>query len=176
MTAAYIDTISSPVGAIDLAVDESGALIELWFREGRHPMALEQRLSRAGLQARRGELRTAEVRRQLREYFEGTRQAFDLPLAAKGSPTQQAVWRELTFIPYGETVSYGELADAIGMPGEAQMVGAACAANPIPLVVPCHRVVAADGSLRGYSAGLHIKEQLLSLERGQRFLLAWKSA
>ena len=109
---------------------------------------------------------------QVAEYFAGERHTFDLPLAASGSAIQEAVWKELTYVPFGETITYGQLADAIGMPGEAQAIGAACAANPIPLVVPCHRVIAADGSLRGYSAGLHIKERLLAFERGQRFLAA----
>jgi methylated-DNA-[protein]-cysteine S-methyltransferase len=168
----FIDRLRTPVGNIVSIVNDDGSVTELWIGEPRHPFALEQRLEREGIVVRHDDRMTAPVRRQLTEYFAGERQAFDLLLAASGSAVQKAVWKELTHIPCGETISYGQLADAIGMPGEAQAVGAACAANPIPLVVPCHRVIASDGSLRGYSAGLHIKEQLLAFEKGQRFLAA----
>jgi methylated-DNA-[protein]-cysteine S-methyltransferase len=169
---AYFDHFHTPIGNIDIVTNEDGALIEIWIRDARHPFALEQKLEREGYDLSRDDQRTGSARRQLLEYFAGARRAFDLPLAASGSPTQQAVWKELTFIPFGETITYGQLADAIGMPGEAQAVGAACAANPLLLVVPCHRVIASDGSLRGYAAGLHVKEQLLAFEKGQRFLAA----
>ncbi|CAN5883986.1 methylated-DNA--[protein]-cysteine S-methyltransferase [soil metagenome] len=169
---AYIDEISFPVGAIEFATIEAGALVEVWFREGRHSSTLEQKLNRQGYDISRDDRPTAAARQQLTGYFAGERQEFDLLLAANGSNIQRAVWKELAHIPFGETVTYGQLADAIGMPGQAQEVGAACAANPLPLVVPCHRVEASDGSLRGYSAGLHIKELLLAFEKGQRFLAA----
>jgi methylated-DNA-[protein]-cysteine S-methyltransferase len=171
----YIDQIDTLMGPIVYIVNDDGSLSELWFREGRHPFALEQRLARLGAVTSPDDQKTGAVRRQIAEYFAGERHTFDLPLAASGSAIQEAVWKELTYIPFGETITYGQLADAIGMPGEAQAVGAACAANPIPLIVPCHRVIAADGSLRGYSAGLHIKERLLAFERGQRFLAAHRA-
>jgi len=106
-----------------------------------------------------------EARRQLTEYFAGSRRAFDLPLAAGGTPFQQRVWDALRRIPYGETISYGELARRIGKPTASRAVGAANGRNPIAIVVPCHRVIGADGTLIGYGGGLPVKEALLALER-----------
>ncbi len=90
--------------------------------------------------------------------------AFPLPLDLRGTPFQQQVWRELRKVPYGQTVSYGELARRVGRPGAVRAVGQAVGANPIPIIVPCHRVVGADGSLVGYGGGLEIKSALLRLE------------
>jgi methylated-DNA-[protein]-cysteine S-methyltransferase len=106
-----------------------------------------------------------EVARQAKEYFEGTRQHFDLPLAPEGSPFQQQVWAELRRIGYGETISYTELARRIGHPGAARAVGRANATNPIALVIPCHRVIGSNGKLTGYAYGTELKEQLLNWER-----------
>jgi methylated-DNA-[protein]-cysteine S-methyltransferase len=106
-----------------------------------------------------------EVARQAKEYFEGTRQHFDLPLAPEGSPFQQQVWAELRRIGYGETISYAELARRIGHPGAARAVGRANATNPIALVIPCHRVIGSNGKLTGYAYGTELKEQLLNWER-----------
>jgi methylated-DNA-[protein]-cysteine S-methyltransferase len=103
------------------------------------------------------------VARQLREYFAGTRRAFDLPLAPVGTSFQLAVWRALRAIPYGETRSYGQLAQALGA-GGARAVGLANGSNPLPIIVPCHRVIGADGSLTGFGGGLSIKHALLTLE------------
>jgi methylated-DNA-[protein]-cysteine S-methyltransferase len=105
-----------------------------------------------------------EVTRQLGEYFAGARTVFDLPLAPVGNEFQQRVWALLTTIPYGETRSYGDLAKALGDPGLAQAVGSANGRNPISIIVPCHRVVGADGSLTGYAGGLDRKRYLLELE------------
>ena len=107
---------------------------------------------------------------QLTEYFEGKRTQFELPLDVEGTPFQKAVWNELQRIPYGETRSYGEIAKAVGRPGAARAVGMANHDNPIAVVIPCHRVVGRDGSLTGYAGGLHLKEQLLSIERRHRTL------
>jgi methylated-DNA-[protein]-cysteine S-methyltransferase len=101
---------------------------------------------------------------QLEEYFAGSRTAFDLPLAAGGSPFEEAVWHALSKIPYGETRSYGEVARAIGRPDRARAVGTANARNPLAIVVPCHRVIGSDGSLTGYGGGLELKRALLELE------------
>ena len=101
----------------------------------------------------------------LNEYFAGVRREFDLPLAAKGTPFQQAVWAQLRKIPYGEVRTYGQLAAALGKPKASRAVGSACHRNPLCIVVPCHRVIGADGSLTGYAEGLEIKEYLLELER-----------
>jgi methylated-DNA-[protein]-cysteine S-methyltransferase len=110
-----------------------------------------------------------EVVAQLGEYFAGERTAFDLPLRPLGSPFELAVWEQLTRIPYGETRSYGHVARAVGEPGGAQAVGAANGRNPLAIVVPCHRVIGADGSLVGFGGGLPRKRYLLDLEqRGDR--------
>ncbi len=102
--------------------------------------------------------------RQLAEYFAGTRTAFDLPLAPRGSDFQQRVWREIARVPYGETISYGELAKRAGAPGQARAAGAATGRNPVGVVIPCPRIVGADGSLTGYAGGLDRKRGLLELE------------
>lgn len=106
-----------------------------------------------------------EAARQLREYFAGQRTGFELPLAPEGTAFQKRVWRKLQDIPYGETISYGELARRAGNPKASRAVGAANGANPIPIVIPCHRVIGANGKLTGFGGGLPIKEALLTLER-----------
>lgn len=108
-----------------------------------------------------------EVRRQLREYFAGRRVAFHLPLDAAGTAWQTAVWSAMSAIPYGETVTYGEIARGLGRPSAARAVGHAAGQNPLPIVVPCHRVIGADGGLRGYGGGLDAKQRLLALERAR---------
>lgn len=108
---------------------------------------------------------------QLAEYFAGERRDFDLVLRAEGREFQQRVWAALCDIPYGETISYGELARRVGDPGAARAVGAANGQNPISIVVPCHRVIGADGSLTGYGGGLDRKRHLLDLEAGRPHLL-----
>ncbi|MBB6170002.1 methylated-DNA-[protein]-cysteine S-methyltransferase [Nocardiopsis mwathae] len=105
-----------------------------------------------------------ETRRQLAAYFAGELTAFDLPLAPRGTEFQLRVWRELTTIPYGRTTSYGAIAAALGRPTASRAVGMANGRNPISIIVPCHRVVGADGSLTGYASGLPRKRHLLRLE------------
>ncbi len=109
-----------------------------------------------------------EVERQLQEYFAGTRHRFHLPLAAEGTDFQRRVWRALEEIPYGVTWSYGELARHLGDPHAVRAVGRANGANPLPIVVPCHRVIGADGSLTGFGGGLDAKRFLLELEGALR--------
>jgi methylated-DNA-[protein]-cysteine S-methyltransferase len=106
----------------------------------------------------------AETVRQLAEYFAGARRAFDLPMRLKGTAFQQRVWRELTEIPYGETWSYGQLAQRINKPSASRAVGLANGRNPISILVPCHRVIGANGSLTGYGGGLERKQWLLAHE------------
>jgi len=112
-----------------------------------------------------------DVVAQLTEYFAGTRRRFDLPLAPEGTPFQQRVWKALLDIGYGETISYGELASRIGRKSASRAVGLANGSNPLPIVIPCHRVIGANGKLTGYGGGLPIKERLLALERGAQRLL-----
>ena len=117
-------------------------------------------------------LTTGQVSRgvegQLREYFGGHRAQFDLPLAPEGTAFQRTVWRHLQDIPYGETISYGELAKRVGNPKASRAVGAANGQNPIPIVIPCHRVIGSNGKLTGFGGGLPTKEALLAIEKTAR--------
>lgn len=110
-----------------------------------------------------------ETERQLRAYFAGDLREFAIPLDLAGTPFQQRVWRELLNIPYGQTRSYSRVARDIGAPAAVRAVGAANGANPVPIIVPCHRVVGANGKLTGYGGGLPLKQRLLALERGSLF-------
>lgn len=162
---AYVEEIQSPAGLLAFAVDEEGALIRLHFVESDSGEVMEEDLENEGYIVETDEARTALVREELSEYVAGRRKTFDVPLAFAGSKWQRAVWLELTRIPFGETRSYGEIADRLGRPGAARAVGRANACNVLPLVVPCHRVIAADGTLGGFNGGLHLKERLLDHER-----------
>jgi methylated-DNA-[protein]-cysteine S-methyltransferase len=162
---AYVDTVQSPAGLLAFAVDGDGILIRLHFVESDHGPVMERQLEDEGYAVATDESRTARVREELSEYADGRRTTFDSPMALDGSEWQRAVWRELTRIPFGETRSYGEIADALGKPGAARAVGRANATNVLPVVVPCHRVVAADGTLGGFNGGLHLKTRLLDHER-----------
>jgi methylated-DNA-[protein]-cysteine S-methyltransferase len=115
--------------------------------------------------------RFTQVASQLDEYFAGQRTSFDLALRPQGGAFEQLVWAELLRIPYGETASYGEIAERIGHPGKARAVGRANARNPIAIVCPCHRVIGSDGALTGYAGGLETKRALLALESGALSLL-----
>jgi methylated-DNA-[protein]-cysteine S-methyltransferase len=144
----------SPVGPLLLAAD-ARALVRVHFQAGPHPLTPPAAW-------RRDSGRFADVARQLAEYFAGERREFSLPLAMAGSEFQRSVWRALMAIPYGETISYGELARRVG--SVARAVGLANGANPLPIIVPCHRVIGADGSLTGFGGGLSVKRALLELE------------
>lgn len=113
----------------------------------------------------------AELERQLAAYFAGTRTCFELPLAPKGTPFQLEVWAALRSIPYGETTTYGRIAKNIGRPDAVRAVGAANGQNPIPIVIPCHRVIGSNGSLTGFGGGLPMKQWLLAHESGQWSML-----
>lgn len=155
--------IDSPVGPLLLAGDDAG-LRRLEFVKGRAPVRPDPawREDAASLH---------DAIRQIRAYFAGKLEKFDLPLAPEGTPFQRAVWELLCEIPYGETISYGELARRIGNPKASRAVGLANGANPIAIVIPCHRVIGSNGKLTGYGGGLPIKEKLLALERRQLTLL-----
>jgi methylated-DNA-[protein]-cysteine S-methyltransferase len=148
-----LDTRFGPAAAW---LNADGALLRLLFNPSPEQLAAHP--------CRRDDAALHELARQLAEYQAGTRQAFDLPLAPAGTPFQQQVWAALRRIPYGGTVSYGELAWQLGHPGGARAVGRANATNPIALIVPCHRVLGADGSLTGYAGGLPLKAALLRFE------------
>ena len=161
---AYVDEIASPACPLAFAVDDDGALVRLHFVESDYGPFMEEDLEDEGYTVEVDQTKTAPVRTELSEYTNGKRKTFDVPLAFSGSEWQKAVWAELTRIPFGETRSYGEVADALGRPGAARAVGSANARNVLPVVVPCHRVIAADGTLGGFNGGLHLKERLLEHE------------
>jgi methylated-DNA-[protein]-cysteine S-methyltransferase len=152
----YID---SPIGALLVTRDEGG-ITGLDLPKARYPRRIQDDWER-------DDAAFGDVRTQLSEYFAGTRQQFDLPLNARGNAFQHEVWQALSEIPYGETTSYGKVAASIGHPDGARAVGVANGQNPIPIVVPCHRVIGADGSLTGYGGGLPAKRWLLDHEARQ---------
>jgi methylated-DNA-[protein]-cysteine S-methyltransferase len=156
MHVTYWHEVDSPVGRLLLA-GTAEALTRVHFQAGPCPLRPAEQWCRAAAPFVR-------VQAQLLEYFSGARRTFDLPLAPQGTPFQRRVWRALSTIPYGETLSYGELARRLGLVGGARAVGLANGANPLPIVVPCHRVIGADGTLTGFGGGLHIKRSLLALE------------
>lgn len=157
----YAD-MASPVGTLRLIADDEG-LREIWFeREGRAE-TVQPNWVHAG--ASKLPATIAAARKQLQEYFAGEREQFELPLHPLGTPFQLAVWQQLRLIPYGTTISYGELARRVGNPAASRAVGAANGRNPLSIVVPCHRVIGSNGSLTGFSGGLPIKLKLLALEQ-----------
>ncbi len=146
--------IPSPLGRLGVA-EQDGALTDLFFANEKTP---------AGAVEHKSPL-LARATAELEEYFEGTRREFTLPLAPAGTPFQKEVWTALLSIPYGETLSYGQVAARIGRPKACRAVGMANNRNPIAIIIPCHRVIGADGSLTGYASGLGIKVSLLELEK-----------
>jgi methylated-DNA-[protein]-cysteine S-methyltransferase len=149
---------ASPIGEL-LLLGDGDALHCLYIQAVSRPVEVRPEWER-----RDGAF--AAVRAQLDEYFTGSRTTFDVPLALHGDSFQTRVWAELQRIPYGETASYGQIARRLGAPDAARAVGVANARNPIAVIVPCHRVIGADGSLTGYGGGLERKRLLLDLEQG----------
>ena len=141
-------SLATPIGPLGATFDGDGALTSLHW-------------------AAPGEV-SGELQRQLDEYFSGARREFDFPLAPAGTPWQQAVWRALLEIPYGETITYTELAVRAGRPAAVRAAGAANGRNPIAVLIPCHRVIGRGGGLTGYAGGVDAKAWLLALERGDR--------
>ena len=156
--------VESPIGKLLIAGDQE-SVRQINFAKNGKPSKPEPEWQESS----RGPV--AQAARQLREYFAGSRTDFDLPLSPQGTEFQRQVWRRLQEIPYGETISYGQLANQIGNPKASRAVGLANGSNPIPIVIPCHRVIGSNGKLTGYGGGLPIKEKLLALERRQLRLL-----
>ncbi|MGX1757114.1 methylated-DNA--[protein]-cysteine S-methyltransferase [Streptomyces lydicus] len=150
----------TPVGPLTL-VAAGQALTGLYMTDQRHRPPHET----FGAPADPGEPPFAAAIDQLRAYFRGELTTFDLPLALRGTPFQRRVWAALGTIPYGETLSYGQLAERLGVPTAARAVGLANGRNPVGIIIPCHRVVGANGSLTGYGGGLDRKRRLLDFER-----------
>jgi len=177
---AFYTTIESPVGPLFLGGSEAGIhrLVFLEPEESRLRTVYTLDGSVAALERDAGEPATldpeaaAEATQQLRDYFEGSRTTFELALMPRGTPFQLAVWEALTTIPVGETRSYGEVASMVGAASASRAVGMANGRNPIAIVVPCHRVIGADGTLTGYGGGLHRKRWLLEHESSSMPLFA----
>jgi len=150
MTTLYYDYCASEIGTIEVGGTES-EILSVEFVEQRRTEYESHPLVREGV-------------RQIREYLSGQRREFDLPLGLHGTDFQQQVWRQVLAVPYGQAATYQELADAIGNPKAVRAVGAANGKNPLPLIVPCHRIIGHDGHLVGYGGGLWRKEWLLRHE------------
>ena len=153
MTVTYQAPLDSPIGTLTLVASDAGLRKILWEDQAddAHPVI-------------------AAASEQLGEYFRGERETFDLPLDLVGTDFQKEAWLALASVPYGETTSYGEQAERIGRKGAFRAVGAANGKNPIPIVLPCHRIVGANGALTGFAGGLDIKQRLLALEQDQQSL------
>jgi methylated-DNA-[protein]-cysteine S-methyltransferase len=163
MSAVSYTRIESPVGKLLLAAEAQGLrLVSFESSKRATPVQPDWKENKAPF---------AEVIRQLRAYFDGELREFDLPLAPEGTAFQLRVWNSLRTIPYGETISYGQLAQRIGNPKAVRAVGLANGCNPIPIIIPCHRVIGSDGSLTGFGGGLPNKKKLLALESRQMSLL-----
>lgn len=160
MSNVFFEHFDTSIGTLTLAADADG-LRHIEFPDNRHPVDREGWIP--GARGAAADVLRA-TREQLREYFEGRRHAFDLPLRPQGTAFQMGVWRTLATIPWGMTWSYRDLARTIGKPDAVRAVGAANGRNPLPIVLPCHRVIGADGSLTGFGGGLPIKSALLRLE------------
>lgn len=152
----YIDT---PIGELLAAISSEGVVRIGFVRNGQRDVPRDEWTHSA--------TRLRDVATQIREYFDGERTEFDLRLDARGTEFQRRVWAALRTIPYGETRTYGEISRVIGQPAASRAVGLANGANPIPIIVPCHRVIGSSGALTGFGGGLEVKRFLLELE-GQR--------
>ena len=161
----FSTTINSPVGDMSLVASDRALVALVWRREA-HRGAFHNATEHPEHDVLR------ETTRQLREYFAGKRRQFDLELDFRGTDFQRSVWSTLLTIPYGETRTYGQIAEAIGNPTAVRAVGAANGRNPISIIAPCHRVIGMNGNLTGFGGGLDAKAYLLTLEAPQKQLLA----
>jgi methylated-DNA-[protein]-cysteine S-methyltransferase len=158
--------LATPIGVLTLIASDRGLTRVLFENEDRADARLRTEIPVAD-----GDDQTlAAAAGQMEEYFAGTRRRFDLPLDLGGTDFQRQAWLALADVPYGETATYGEQADRIGRPGAFRAVGAANGRNPVPVVLPCHRIIGADGSLTGFGGGLEVKQRLLDHERSQQAL------
>ena len=159
----YYTWFDSPVGSLLLAGSSAGLKL-VRFGAGNRARSVdpEWQVDNSAF---------VEVVEQLQSYFRGKRKKFELPMVLEGTDFQKRVWTALQKIPYGETISYKKLAETVGNPKAVRAVGAANGANPIPIIIPCHRVIGNDGSLTGFGGGLPLKKQLLELESNQLKLI-----
>ena len=154
--------IESPVGNLWLMASDEGLHALVWDKDLKHPKYKKQFKD---LKESKNHPVLSQAIKQLKEYFEGKRTDFDIPLAAEGTEFQKKAWAQLSLIPYGETISYAEQAKRLGNAKASRAVGTANSKNPISIIVPCHRVIAKSGSLAGFGGGLHNKKFLLELEK-----------
>lgn len=155
---------ASPLGKLKLVASETGLIAILW--ENDNP----RRVPLTGLVEDNDQKILVETERQLKEYFSGKRNEFSIPLDMRGTAFQKDVWRALQAIPFGTTLSYGQIAKQLGRPTASRAVGAANGRNPISIVVPCHRVIGSSGKLTGFAGGLDAKAHLLNLETSSRLV------
>ncbi len=151
----YAETFETRFGVMTIAVAEDGAVVSLDFSDTMPTGSTHD------------PLKTRQAKHQIQEWCDGERTEFELTLAPEGTEFQKQVWAEVARIPYGKTRTYGQIAAAVGNKDAARAVGAASGANPIPLIVPCHRVIAADGGLGGFAYGTGVKSRLLAFESEQ---------
>ena len=164
------ESIDTPLGPVVLIVNASGDILELYFASRRvRALPCEVRRTRVTAKAVRA------TKLQLGEYFSGNRKTFELALSPRGSSFEQKVWDELLRIPYGCTTTYGRIARTLGVMLGARAVGKANGANPIPIIIPCHRVIGSTGRMVGYGPGIDLKERLLELEGAAHPSFAWNS-
>ena len=162
----YYDTYRSPQGGMLLLANEEGLAGVFFDRQKHHPE------KKADWKKNTDHKLLRQAKRELVEYFAGKRTRFEVALAPDGTPFQRSVWKAISTVGFGETISYGELARRAGHPGSARAAGAATGRNPLGIIVPCHRIMGADGSLTGYAGGLGRKRALLALEGASRDLLS----
>jgi methylated-DNA-[protein]-cysteine S-methyltransferase len=162
---AYLDQTDSPAGPVAFAVNEAGSLVRLNFLDGIQQYSIGEELARDGYRVLPATELTVPVREQIDAYTRGELQSFSIPVAPSGTEWQQRVWRELMNIPFGQTRSYGDVAGVVCTVRASRAVGRANATNPIPLVIPCHRVIGSTGKLTGFGGGLHLKQALLAHEQ-----------
>lgn len=155
----------SPLGRLLIARQDAG-LTGIWFKGQKYEVTPE-----ADWQEKADDLLLKKTANQLRQYFNGELKEFSVDFALRGTEFQQSVWQELLHIPHGETITYGELANRLGKPSAVRAAAAAVGRNPASVVVPCHRVIGANGSLTGYAGGLERKQKLLLLEQAETFAL-----
>ena len=160
----HVSRFTTPLGQMVAAVNHAGALRLLEFAAPRGEASLLTEARRSKETIVEDDGRCADVAEAIGAYFRGERVTFSVPLAARGTPFQQRVWAELCRIPFGTTLSYRELAERIGNPTAVRAVGSANGSNPVCIIVPCHRVIGANGSLTGYGGGIERKAKLLALE------------
>jgi methylated-DNA-[protein]-cysteine S-methyltransferase len=157
--------LDSPVGKLKLVASETGLTAVLWENDNPRRVPLHD------LVQDNDQPILLEAERQLKEYFVGALHSFSIPLDLRGTPFQKNVWRALLAIPFGETLSYGQIANKLGRPNASRAVGAANGRNPVSIIVPCHRVIGSTGKLTGFAGGLEVKSHLLTLETAKQHLL-----